>query len=388
MPLLRMGAWIITGRVSPTSFIGPLVSLAGIVALVGLLVTGRIDLSRFDDALLTSPSGDLLGGATTAPDLSSASPLDSEATMPLAPRQTTSSLPPVSGGVPVQQHGQQNLQQTVNRSPDRIRLGSIPWQAVRPIAGDPQWIKRLSKLIADFDVVAVQQVESRDYAAFQSLLSQLEQSGSRFELIASPELGRSGSRERLVYLWNVERIMLVPESSYSIGDDADRLEFEPYVSSFEVRSGVSYGRSPFRFSLMNVRSRSDAAAGQRQAEWNVLQEVAFRVCQFEWERRREDDLIVIGDFALQGAGLAPLVAAPQWTPVIQRANQGAVNNQLVANSRAQELLILNATTREFTGRCGAFNLLPSLGLPDSGATVGLLPVWAEFSAEEAGSGEL
>ncbi len=343
MPLLRIGARIVTGRVSPTSFIGPLVSLAGIVALVFLLVTGRIDLSKFDTGSVGLP--------------------ESTATQP----GSVTSAPVVV---------QSPVQPVVVSKSKCIRLLSLNWQAVRALTGHPQWLARMATMLADVDIVAFQQIEPADYSAFQSLMNQLNQQGIRFGLKASEEAGRGAVRERLAFLWNQERVMLVPESAYSILDDADRLLIEPYIASFEVRTGSSVGHGPFHFCLMNVHCRDNQDSRQTQMEMDVLSEVYPRVYQFEANRQQEDDVIFLGDFTNSGVPWMPLLKNSQLVPIL--------TNQTPANrvDRTGQILLNPAATREFTGRCGSFRLDEQLGLPNSGATAGTLPIWAEFSTEE------
>ncbi len=343
MPLLRIGARIVTGRVSPTSFIGPLVSLAGMVAMTFLLVTGRIDLSKFDTHLVDLP--------------------DSNTQQPVSSAST-----PVTVQSPVQQ--------VVNGSSDSIRLVSLNWQSVRAISSHPQWLSRMTGMLADVDIVVIQQIEPADYAAFQTLLSQMNQQGRQYGLSASEEAGRGMIRERSAFLWNQQRIMLVPESAYSISDEADRLLIEPYVASFEVRNGSSLSRYPFHFCLMNVHCRDNNDARQAQAEMEVLRDVYLRVRQFEAARQQEDDVIFLGDFMNAGVSWAPLLQNSQLLPIL--ANQPPAN----PSELCEPILLDPTATREFTGRGGSFRLDEQLGLPSSGATTGTLPVWAEFSAEE------
>lgn len=346
MPLLRIGARIITGRVSPTSFIGPLVSLAGIIALAFLLVTGRIDLSRFDAGMVDPPVAD-------------------------ASRPAVSEDPSVIVQSPAQP--------VVNHTSDRIRLLSLNWRAVGNLTNQPQWLPRLASMLADVDVVAIQQIEPADYSAFQSLLNQLTQQGLSFGLSASDEEGRGAIRERLAFLWNQERVMLVPGTAYSILDEADHLLIEPYVASFEVRSGSAMGRELFHFCLMNVHFRDLRDPSLALCEMDVLRDVYLRVGQFEQNRQHEDDVILVGDFSSGASPSIPLAQTQSLVPIVPSLTR------VDRTAPTQQILLNEFATREFTGRCASFRLDEALGLPPSGATAGALAVWAEFSADEARS---
>ena len=106
---------------------------------------------------------------------------------------------------------------------------------------------------------------------------------------------------------------------------------------------------------------------------------APRCCQ----QRGEDDVILLGDLNVDEYHLGELGRLPNIAWVVS----GVTTN--TRGKKAYDNIILDKTaTSEYTGRWGVFDLMSEFGLTMEQAlkVSDHLPVWAEFSAYEAGVG--
>ncbi len=156
---------------------------------------------------------------------------------------------------------------------------------------------------------------------------------------------------------------------YTIDDPEDLMTFEPLVAWFRCK-GVPQ-RDAFTFSLVNINIDASFA----DAERGVLPALIDAI---EGDGRREDDWIMLGDFAGGNAQLAML-------------DENRVRFALsdvptdVAGTRMLDTLVFSPrATTEFTGRAGAFDFLRKYNLSMERAVEVSehMPVWAEFSCVE------
>ena len=324
-----------------TRYIGPLVSVAGFVFVLGMVVTGKVDLSAIH-----------IGSGTSAA---------SAANVP-------SSIQPVSLPAPT------------GKSTETMSLATFSIQEFGTVkAQDDGVLSVLASVISRVDIVAIQGISS-DPGGIKLLMEKLEASGGQFGSQVSPPVGREGDMQCFAFIWDKARIQLTPGSVFVVQDPTDRMHFEPMVGSFETRFGAVGGRSPFRFTLINAHANpSDVRAGSSTNEMNVLDDVFQSVRQFGYQKTGEEDCILLGNLGVNTAGLDELGKVPNLVSV-----GGDCLTDTMQTRTLDHILIDQTTTREYTGRFGLVDLQRQFGITQEQALMvsDHLMLWAEFSVYE------
>ncbi len=324
-----------------TRYIGPLVSVAGFVYVLGMVVTGRVDLSAIH-----------IGSGTKAASAASVS----------------SSIKPVSLPVPT------------GKSTETMSLATFSIQNFDSSkAQDAGVLSVLASVISRVDIVAVQGV-SKDGKAIKLLMEKLAVAGGHFGSQVSPPVGREGDMQCFAFIWDETRIQLTPGSVFVVQDPADRMHFEPMVASFETRFGAVGGRSPFRFTVINAHANpSEVKAGSATNEMNVLDDVFQSVRQYGYQKNGEEDCILLGNLGVNTAGLGELGKIPNVISV-----GGDSLTDTLQTRTLDHILIDKTTTREYTGRFGLVDLQRQFGITQKQALMvsDHLMLWAEFSVYE------
>ncbi|MDB4759693.1 deoxyribonuclease [bacterium] len=324
-----------------TRYIGPLISVAGIVFVLGMVVTGKVDLSAIH----------IGNGSNSA----------SAASVP-------SSIQPVSLPAPT------------GKSTETMSLATFSIQGFDSAkAEDAGILSVLASVISRVDIVAIQGVSS-DPSGIKLLMEKLEASGGQFGSQVSPPVGREGDMQCFAFIWDKARIQLTPGSVFVVQDPTDRMHFEPMVASFETRFGVVGGRSPFRFTLINAHANpSDVRAGSSTNEMNVLDDVFKSVRQYGYQKTGEEDCILLGNLGVNTAGLDELGKVPNLVSI-----GGDCLTDTMQTRTLDHILIDQTTTREYTGRFGLVDLQRQFGITQEQALMvsDHLMLWAEFSVYE------
>ena len=324
-----------------TRYIGPLVSVVGFVFVLGMVVTGNVDLAAIH-----------IGNGPKAA---------------LAAR-VPSSIQPVSLPVPN------------GKSAETMSLATFSIEGFDSTkAKDAGILSVLASVIARVDVVAIQGV-ARDSGGIESLIERLEASGGKFGSQVSPPVGRTGDMQCFAFIWDKARIQLTPGSVFIVQDPTDRMHFEPMVASFETRFGAVGGRSPFRFTLINAHANpSSVHAGESANEMKVLDDVFQSVRQYGYQKTGEEDFILLGNLGVNTAGLDELGRIPNLISVAGDCLTDTLQTQTL-----DHILIDQTTTREYTGRFGLVDLQRQFGITQEQALMvsDHLMLWAEFSVYE------
>ena len=327
-----------------TRFIGPVVSVAGFVFVLGMVVTGRVDLNSIN-------FGSGSGSAATGSVGSSFQPV---------------SLPAAGG-----------------KSQETMSIATFSIQDFGETKSlDAGIMSVLASVISRFDVVAIQGVVGKG-ASISALMRQLQSTGGQFGSQVSSPVGRDGVMQSFAFVWDETRIQLKPNSAYVVQDPADRMHFQPMVASFETRFGASGGRNPFRFTLINVRANpADVIASSPMNEINVLDDVFLSVRQYGYQETGEEDCILLGDLSVNTSGLGELGRIPNLISVAGNSPTDTVQSRTL-----DHILIDQTTTREYTGRYGLVDLQQQFGLTQEQAlsVSDHLTLWAEFSVYEVPS---
>ena len=333
----------ITSSIPLMRFLGPGLSGTGILGVVFMFATGRIDMSTFDKWFAATATTDVAPVATN--------------------------IQPVS----IQSLGQ--------KTNETIRVATFNIQVFgKKKSSNPNVMAVLGKVVSQFDVVAIQEVRGGDSAPIEALINLLRSSGLQYAATVSQPIGRTSQTESYAYVWDESRVRFVPQSAYVVQDPSDRMHREPMVASFEARVGNPDGRRPFRFTMINAHTDPDevvrSAVGN---EMDVLDDVYVRVRQYDYEATGEEDCILLGDLNVDTAGLRELGQIP---------NVISIAGDVVTNTRRSKtydhILLDRVMTREFTGQFGVLDFQRDLGLTEEQAiqVSDHQPLWAEFSAYE------
>ena len=262
------------------------------------------------------------------------------------------------------------------RGSDTVRIATFNIQVFGQSKLDkPEVVDVLARVVRQFDVVAIQEIRSREQDVMPRFLSIVNGDGSRYDSVVGPRLGRTSSKEQYAYVYDATRIEVEPRSVYTIEDRSDVLHREPLVASFRVRGPPREGA--FTFTLINLHTDPDELG----TELEVLDDLVAHV------RRRtgDDDVILLGDFN----------AAPARIPALNRLpNIEWVVDGQPTNTRRTEcydnLVFDRRATREFTGGGGVLDLLTAyrLTMEEGLAISDHLPVWAEFQSLESSEGPI
>jgi len=236
----------------------------------------------------------------------------------------------------------------------------------------PEVMDTLASVARRFDVLAIQEVRSKEPTVLPEFIARINADGSQYSYVIGPRQGRTVSKEQYAVVYDASRIELVG-TPYIVPDPQDLLHREPMVTSFRVRSS----QNPFTFKLINIHTDPD----ETDQEVNALADVWNYVQQ---DTPVEDDVILLGDLNVNERKLGRLAAANmQWTVHGEPTNTRGTASY-------DNILFDRYRTTEFTGRSGVFDLMSEYGLSETKAIAvsDHLPVWAEFTLQESGAGPI
>ncbi len=259
------------------------------------------------------------------------------------------------------------------RTSETIRIASFNIQVFGTTkASKPQVMDILARIVRQFDVVAIQEVRSRDQSLIPGFVDLVNATGRRFDYAISPPLGRTSSTEQYVFIFDTASVEIDRIQLYTIDDPDDLLHREPYVGWFRVRGPAQ--EEAFTFTLANIHTDPDEV----KLELDRLDD-AYRAVRDDG--RNEDDVILLGDLNVGDQGMGELGRLPGITWVIS-----GVPTNTRGTAQYDNLVFHGQATREFTGRGGVFDFLQQYNLTQEEAleVSDHLPVWAEFSIYEGG----
>ena len=240
--------------------------------------------------------------------------------------------------------------------------------------GKPEVVATLSEIIRQFDVVAIQEIRSKDPEIIPRLVKQVNAEGGNYKFVIGPRLGRTVSKEQYAYVFDANRVLYNPDSVGTVLDPSDVPHREPFFVQFLARTDQP--EKAFSFWLVNIHTDPDEVPQELAAlaqVYSIMKNTRFA----------EDDVILLGDFNAAASEMLPLGQVPGLQTVI--ANQ-PTNTRLTKSY--DNLLFDQATVNEFTGSSGVYSIQDRHGMKLEQAleVSDHLPVWAEFSVWESGLG--
>ncbi len=261
----------------------------------------------------------------------------------------------------------------VVRSGKTIRIAAFNIQVFgRSKIEKPIVVDYLARIVRQFDVVAIQEIRSKDQDILPLFVEAINAGGRQYDYAIGPRLGRSSSKEQYAFVFDRASIEIDRQQLYTLDDPDDLLHREPLVGWFRVRGPPA--QQGFTFSLVNIHTDPDEV----DEEINVLDDV-MRVVRDDG--RNEDDVILLGDLNADDRHFDELGRLPQ----VGWAISGIPTNTR-GTKQYDNLVFFGNATREYMGRSGVFDFMREYNLTiDEALEVSdHLPVWAEFSIYEGG----
>lgn len=226
----------------------------------------------------------------------------------------------------------------------------------------------LAKIIVQFDIVAIQEIRSKDQSLLDRFVDQVNSDGHHYAYTLGDRVGRTSHQEQYAFIYNQQTIQLDQVHTYSVSDPEDLFHREPLVGWFRTRSNSG---NEFTFSIANLH----LDAGEPELEI-VFMDDLFRAMRKDG--RGEDDIILAGDFNLD-AGEMHFLKKNGLRTVLQ--DQPTNTRQ---TKQYDNILLNPLATSEYTGVSGVYDFLKvhNLSLEQAIRVSDHLPVWAEFSVDE------
>jgi hypothetical protein len=227
----------------------------------------------------------------------------------------------------------------------------------------------LVRVLRKFDVVALQGIQSSRDDILPLIVERLNQSGRAYDYVIGPRVGRSGMQEQFAFVFDTARLETDRFQLYTVEDPEDLITREPLVAWFRARGIAS--QHAFTFSMINVDIEPTRADRERQILPNLISAI-------EQDGRREDDWILLGNFAGGDAELHALASRGVRLALV------GVPTTIDGSRMLDGITFPGTATVEFTGKAGAFDFLRqfNLTLEQALEVSEHMPIWAEFSTHE------
>ncbi len=180
----------------------------------------------------------------------------------------------------------------------------------------PAVMERITGIIRNFDIVAIQEIRSKKQDIMPRLVEKL---GEGWDFVISERLGRTSSKEQYAFVYKTDKIII--DSTLQIEDPDDNLHREPFVCF--ARAGE------FDFCLINIHTDPDEV----KDEVNALDDVLIKMLVLE------KDAILLGDLNASEPefgeiNLIPDIswAVPEKTPTNVRMNKTYDNIVFIQNN--------------------------------------------------------
>ncbi|MEC9092901.1 MAG: hypothetical protein VX438_09370 [Planctomycetota bacterium] len=198
----------------------------------------------------------------------------------------------------------------------------------------------LVQIFQQFEIIAVQGIQSSDHDALPRLMDQLRQADEGFDYVISPRSSHTAVNHQFAFIYNKRFVELERAQVYTVQDPDDVLCHDPLVGWFSVKTGTD---DAFTFSLVNVRIDPT----NHQTEIGYLQKIKLAV---KSDGHQEDDVILLGSFQENSIALHQRQALPAYDYVITRNTTDLAGLKQISN-----IAFSIQATSEFTGRTGVFD---------------------------------
>lgn len=286
--------------------------------------------------------------------------------IPLGNMTSTAGAAPAKVSIPSPEIDARILEQ----SKRTIRVASFNAGSLGPAkVAKPHVLEAFVGIIRQFDVVALQEIQTSRDDLLPILVDKLNQSGRKYDYLIGPRVGRVAPKAQFAIIFDAQRLETDRYQLYTVDDPEDLMNYEPLVAWFRCKEVPA--KEAFTFSLINVRVDYNFV----ERESGILPSLIEAV---QGDGRDEDDWIIAGDIA----GNATNIPGSEEGGIRFAIRDLPTN---VSGTHALDSIFFSApATTEYTGRSGVLDFLRAQNLSMERALEisDHLPVWAEFSIVE------
>ena len=257
--------------------------------------------------------------------------------------------------------------------PDTIKIASFNIQVFgKTKAGKPEVMEIITDIITQFDIVAVQEIRDKSGTAITHLENLLDATGTDYNYIIGPRLGRTSSKEQYAYIYNTNTIEAIGEP-YTYDDSAkDIFHREPFIAQFKAKNGT------FDFTMVTIHTDPDSATEEIYALHQVIEQARSFT--------GESDIIALGDFNAdcnyhEESNRGPL----SEDSYIYAIKDSADTNLAKSDCTYDRIIITKSSTEtDFTGMSGVyrFDTIHNLSYKEAKKVSDHYPVYAVFSTNK------
>jgi len=260
----------------------------------------------------------------------------------------------------------------IDTTPDSngtIKVGAFNLQVFGTTkASNPEVMGVLSKVIRNYDVIAVQEIRDSSQTALPALRDAVNSMGSpAYDYVVSERLGRTTSKEQYAYLYNTQTVQVMG-TPYVYPDSNDIFQREPYVAEFKVKNGN------FDFVLITIHTDPDTATQEINDLPKVVDDAKSRY-------QGEGDFILMGDLNAD----CSYFNANSQSPLRSSDYYWIIENSVDTTTKSTDctydrIIITNPAITDYTGNSGVFRFdsVYNLTYENTIAVSDHYPVYASF----------
>lgn len=202
---------------------------------------------------------------------------------------------------------------------------------------NPEIMKYIVQIIKNFDIVAIQEIRSKEQDVLPTLIDML---GNNWEYRISEPLGRTQSKEQYGFVYNKDKIKI--KYCIQVTDINDVLHREPFICYCQAGN--------FDFSLINIHTDPDEV----NYEINILDDI------LKEEIKTEKDAIILGDLNASPEKFGELlnIEGISW------AIPDSVKTNVLETKNYDNLVFIKTYLNEFVSGA-VFNFKTEYNLSDS-----------------------
>ena len=250
-----------------------------------------------------------------------------------------------------------------------IKLGAFNLQMFGPTkASNPEVMNILSKIIRNYDVIAIEEIRDQSQTALPSLNNSVNSMGSpQYDYVVSERLGRTTSKEQYAYFYNTQKIELIG-NPYVFPDSEDLFEREPFVANFKAKNGS------LDFISITIHTKPENATQE-------INDLPVVVDDAKQRYQGEDDFIIMGDLNAD----CDYFDENSQSPLRSIEYFWIINNSVDTTTKStictyDRIIITTPAKNDFTGDSGVFRFdtVYNLTYENTTAVSDHYPIYADF----------
>jgi len=263
---------------------------------------------------------------------------------------------------------------TLPSEPDTITIASfnIKWLSHKK-AGDPVKGKVIADTLAQFDIIAIQEIRDSSDRTMTILEKALSDRGKDYDHVIGPQLPDKDVRykERYAILYNTATIEKVTDP-YTYSDSKDDFEREPFIIHLKAKNGT------FDFVIVNIHTRPADAENEIKSLKDAITDARTRL--------NEPDIITLGDYnadcARSGEYYDESLLKTHFpeTEFLSIIPNSADTNLASSDCTYDRIIVTSSTVQDYQGSWGVYHFdeIHGLTYDQAKAVSDHYPVWATF----------